>query len=116
MAIVNTHYGFCAQELPELAGTWKFNERIYPPEIPFDIAANYTIASTPPQTGGAYKRIYISNNTLFGEAIIGTTNSFYNFATNTPVASRFGYFRTDSVQGFTEEFRAWLANNATKQS
>lgn len=29
-----------AQELPELAGTWKFNERIYPPEIPFDIAAN----------------------------------------------------------------------------
>lgn len=105
-----------AAPLPELAGTWKFNERIYPPEIPFDIAANYTIASTPPETGGAYKRIYISNNTLFGEASIGTTNSFYNFATNTPVASRFGYFRTDNVQGFTDEFRAWLASNATKQA
>lgn len=105
-----------AQELPELAGTWKFNKRIYPPEIPFDIEANYTIASTPPETGGSYKRIYVSNDTLYGTAIIGSTLSFYNFATNTPVASRFGYFRTDSVQGFTEEFRAWLASNATKQS
>lgn len=105
-----------AAELPELAGTWKFNERIYPPETPFDITANYAIASTPPSTGETYKRIYIFNDTLFGEAVIGATNSFYNFATNTPVASRFGYFRTDSVQGFTDEFRAWLASNATKQS
>lgn len=104
-----------AQELPELAGTWKFNERIYPPEIPFDIAANYVIANTPPSSGSGYKRIYISNNQLMGEAVIGQTNSFYNFATNTPVASRFGYFRTDNVQGFTDEFRAWLASNATKQ-
>lgn len=102
-------------ETLELVGTWKFNSRIYPPTTAFDITANYTIASTPPETGGAYKRIYISNNTLLGEAIIGATNSFYDFATNTPVASRFGYFRTDSVQGFTEEFLAWLASNATKQ-
>lgn len=105
-----------AQELPELAGTWKFNERIYPPEIPFDITANYTIGKTPPSSGSAYKRIYISNNTLMGEAVAGLGNAFYNFATNTPVASRFGYFRTDNVQGFTDEFRAWLASNATKQS
>lgn len=104
-----------AQELPELAGTWKFNERIYPPEMPFDITANYTIANTPPSSGSEYKRIYISNNQLMGEAVIGQTISFYNFATNTPVASRFGYFRTDNVQGFTDEFRAWLASNATKQ-
>lgn len=104
-----------AQELPELAGTWKFNKRIYPPEIPFNITANYTIANTPPSSGSTYKTIYISNNQLIGEAVIGQTNSFYNFATNTPVASRFGYFRTDSAQGFTEEFRAWLASNATKQ-
>lgn len=102
-------------ETLELVGTWKFNSRIYPPTTAFDITANYTIASTPPETGGAYKRIYISNNTLLGEAIIGATSSFYDFATNTPVASRFGYFRTDSVQGFTEEFLTWLASNATKQ-
>lgn len=105
-----------ALKLPELAGTWKFNERIYPPETPFDITANYTIANTPPSSGSAYKRIYISNNQLMGEAVIGQTNSFYNFATNTPVASRFGYFRTDNAQGFTDEFRAWLESNATKLS
>ena len=103
-----------AQELPELAGTWKFNARIYPPEKSFDITANYTIASTPPNYGSSFTRIYIANNKLMGTAVIGAATEFYNFATNTPSA-QFGYFRTDTVQNFTDEFRAWLASNATKQ-
>lgn len=100
--------------LPELTGTWKFNTRIYPPETPFDITSNYSIASEPPSYDGAYTRIYINNNKLMGTATIGATMEFYDFATNTST-SQFGYFRTDSVQNFTDEFRAWLASNATKQ-
>lgn len=100
--------------LPELAGTWKFNEHIYPPENPFDITSSYTIASEPPSYDGAFKRIYTANNKLMGTATIGATEEFYNFATNTST-SQFGYFRTDSAQSFTDEFIAWLASNAIKQ-
>ena len=100
--------------LPELAGTWKFNTSIYPPENTFDITSNYSIASEPPPYDGAYTRIYISNNKLMGIATIGATTEFYDFATDTPT-SQFGYFRTDSVQNFTDEFHTWLASNATKQ-
>lgn len=103
-----------AQELPELAETWKFNTRIYPPENPFDISSNYVIAAKAPSAGSEYNRIYIVNNKLMGKATAGAAISFYDFSTNTP-ASGFGYFRTDSVQNFTDEFRAWLASNATKQ-
>lgn len=102
-------------ELPELAGTWKFNARIYPPENPFDISSNYVIAAKAPSAGSGYDRIYIVNNKLMGKATAGVAMSFYDFSTNTP-ASVFGYFRTDSVQNFTDEFRAWLASNATKQA
>ncbi len=101
-------------ETLELVGTWKFNSRIYSPATAFDITANYTIASTPPTYAGSYTRIYIANNKLMGTATIGAATEFYNFATNVP-ASNFGYFRTDSVQSFTDEFLAWLASNATKQ-
>lgn len=100
--------------LPELTGTWKFNTIIYPPENSFDITSHYSIASEPPSYDGSYTRIYISNNKLMGTATIGATEEFYDFATNTPT-SQFGYFRTDSVQNFTDEFHTWLAANATKQ-
>lgn len=102
-------------ELPELVGTWKFNARIYPPENPFDISSNYVIAAKAPSAGSGYDRIYIVNNKLMGKVTAGVAMSFYDFSTNTP-ASVFGYFRTDSVQNFTDEFRAWLASNATKQA
>ena len=101
-------------ELPELVGTWKFNARIYPPENPFDISSKYVIDSRAPSAGSGYDRIYIVNNKLMGKATEGVAMSFYDFSTNTP-GSVFGYFRTDSVQNFTDEFRAWLASNATKQ-
>lgn len=104
-----------AAELPELAGTWKLNARIYPPETPFDFTANYTISPTTPSPSPAYTRIYVAGNKLIGTSNIGATQEFYDFATNRPSAT-FGYFWTDATQSFTDEFRAWLASNATKQS
>lgn len=103
-----------AQELPELAGTWKFNARIYPPETPFDFTANYTISPTTPSPSPAYTRIYVAGNKLIGTSNTGATQEFYDFATNRPSAL-FGYFWTDATQSLTDEFRAWLASNATKQ-
>lgn len=101
-------------EVLDLVGTWKFNARIYPPAVSFDITSNYSIANSPPSYDGGYQRIYISGNKLMGTATIGAQTEFYNFSNHTQ-GSSFGYFRVDTKQSFTDEFLAWLASNATKQ-
>lgn len=116
MAIVNTHYGFCAkgdEPLPELAGTWVLNERLYAPESDFDEITGYrfkvgTIECNRIRTANL---TYLSAYKVFS----GGTVDIYIFSTNTwKTTARTLTFPAGATA--SDEFRAWLASNATKQS
>ena len=99
-----------AQELPELAGTWVLNERLYPTE-------NKLLETVNVSNGGSnYTKISIdpvTNKNLTLLAGVGGKILYY-FNNNT-------WNGTDHTLIFpsgataSEEFRAWLASNATKQ-
>ena len=101
-----------AQELPELAGTWVLNERLYAPENDFDETTGYrfkvgTIECT---------RIRTSNLTHLSayKVFSGDTIDIYTFSTNTwKTTARTLTFPAGATA--SDEFRAWLASNATKQ-
>lgn len=100
-----------AAELPELAGTWVLNERLYAPENNFDETTGYrfkvgTIECT---------RIRTSNLTHLTayKVFSGATVDIYTFSTNTwNTTARNLTFPAGATA--SDEFRAWLASNATK--
>lgn len=102
-----------AAPLPELAGTWVLNERLYAPEKDFDEITGYrfkvgTIECT---------RIRTSNLTHLSafKAFSGDTVDIYTFSTNTwKTTARNLIFPAGATA--SDEFRAWLASNATKQA
>lgn len=102
-----------AQELPELAGTWMLNERLYAPENDFDEITGYrfkvgTIECT---------RIRTANLTGLSafRVFSGDTVDIYIFSTNTwKTTARTLTFPAGATA--SDEFRAWLASNATKQA
>lgn len=100
-----------ALELPELAGTWVLNERLYAPEKDFDeINLYFTIGNA------RCSRIRTSNLTHLSayKVISGDGIDIYQFNTNTwKTTSRNLTFETGATG--SDEFRAWLASNATKQ-
>nr|DAN08681.1 MAG TPA: hypothetical protein [Caudoviricetes sp.] len=102
-----------AQELPELAGTWVLNERMYAPENNFDETINFTGITTTGVTR-SYKRVYTSGGILYCQQTSGSIDVWYTFSTNNWALT----FRTmvfDSGATASDAFRAWLASNATKQ-
>lgn len=101
-----------AQELPELAGTWVFNERLYAPEKDFDEINLYFTFGT-----ARCIRIRTSNLTHLSayKVISGDGIDIYQFSTNTwKSTNRNLTFETGATA--SDEFRAWLASNATKQA
>lgn len=104
-----------AQELPELAGTWVLNERLYAPEN--DFVENISFDMFP--LTGTYKqsvRIILTNNAAlkYVETRGVETNAMYNFSTHIWSGSyRKFVFPAGAIA--SGEFRAWLASNATKQ-
>lgn len=116
MAIVNTHYGFCAkgdEPLPELAGTWVLNERLYAPESDFDEITGYRFKVGTIECN----RIRTANLTHLSayKVFSGGTVDIYIFSTNTwKTTARTLTFPAGATA--SDEFRAWLASNATKQS
>lgn len=102
-----------AAELPELAGTWVLNERLYAPENDFDEITGYrfkvgTIECT---------RIRTSNLTHLSafKVFSGDTVDIYTFSTNTwNTTARNLTFPAGATA--SDEFRAWLASNASKQA
>ena len=102
-----------AAPLPELAGTWVLNERLYAPEKDFDEITGYrfkvgTIECT---------RIRTSNLTHLSafKVFSGDTVDIYTFSTNTwHTTARNLTFPAGATA--SDEFCAWLASNATKQA
>ena len=104
-----------AQELPELAGTWVLNERLYNPEANITGQFNFT---TGPDTGTEYpyEGIEVPASTTGTMTYLRGTSAqnIYNFSTNTWY-SNWRKIIISAGATASDEFRAWLASNATKQ-
>lgn len=103
-----------AQELPELAGTWVLNERLYAPEsnIP-KFQLNYQAGDGTKYYN--YKDIAVTTAQFYGTRGNGDYNQFYQFSGNV-WSYKYKYFTFPAGATASDEFRAWLASNATKQT
>ena len=103
-----------AQELPELAGTWMLNERLYAPESAFYENISFTVKT---ETGGETptSRVDITTSTLIVKLTGAGNVTVYTFTDDSWV-SKYKYWTFSTGATASDEFRAWLANNATKQT
>lgn len=103
-----------AQELPELAGTWVLNERLYAPENEFTETVSFTAG---PTTGSEfnYARVnYNGEDLRFGTVTQYTT--IYRFSSGLGWSNKYKTIIFPAGATASDEFRAWLASNATKQA
>lgn len=113
-----------AQELPELAGTWVLNKRVYPPNQ--QIVETVSFTSLGAVTEVKQVRIGDGTHTGSGNLYIGISTSdtapsytaIYTYNTNAwsnigSLSSAQWVFPAGAFA--SDEFRAWLASNATKQ-
>ena len=105
-----------AQELPELAGTWVLNERLYAPEN--DISENISFTASTPTSPPDTRVCTAGNvNTQYVSIKPSTANwiTAYNILVNKWI-NRFQTWTFPTGATASDAFRAWLASNATKQS
>lgn len=100
-------------ELPELAGTWLLNERLYAPESAFNENVNFTFYT---EKGSAIsgKQIRVSSSQLYVTQTSGNDYQVYNFSSNT-WQQKYKKWKFEVDTTVSDEFRAWLTSNATKQ-
>lgn len=101
-------------ELPELAGTWVLHERMYMPVNPFTENINFTFYT---ETGTSVpgKQIRVSGSQLYVTQTSGNDYQVYNFTYNS-WQQKYKTWKFEAGVTASDEFRAWLASNATKQA
>lgn len=101
-------------ELPVLAGTWVLNERLYKAESPITQSLNFRLSNT----GSADFNSIIIDNDAVRTRVVGQSgySILYTFSTNSWVGSVPPISMTITSETASDEFRAWLASNATKQA
>ena len=109
-----------AQELPELAGTWVLNERLYasPTGESINETVNYTAVTPSGNFNGVKVSVGYSSTSTAGFYLNqSTTFALYQFSNNRWSDSTRAISQITFPTGATasDEFRAWLASNATKQ-
>lgn len=102
-----------AQELPELAGTWVLNERLYAPGNSLTQVISGTIV-TAQGNAPLYSIQYVNNKMHFYISAV-QIYSTYDFDTN-QWANKVNSATFPSGATASDDFIAWLASNATKQS
>lgn len=100
-------------ELPELAGTWVLNERLYAPESAFNENVNFTFYT---ETGSAVsgKRIRVSGSRLYVTQTNGNNYQLYDFSSNA-WQQKYKKWKFEIDTTVSDEFRTWLTSHATKQ-
>jgi hypothetical protein len=102
-------------ELPELAGTWRMHDRLYRPFENFTETQNFSV-STDNTTFVGCTQASFETRALFLRTAAGNLNT-YDFNANTWTRNyKYWSFTVEQATAFTEQFRAWLASNATKQA
>lgn len=104
-----------AAELPELAGTWVLNERLYAPESDFTETVNFTGKELSTSTPRNFKGVQISTNQFDATPVGALPIVIYKFAETTWV-NKYKYLTFSTGATASDEFRAWLASNASKQA
>lgn len=103
-----------AQELPKLAGTWVLNERLYAPENAISQYADFT--ATYGSSTINCTRAQIKTNEIVITSDAGRSITIYTFASNAwKSGSKYATWTFPAGATASDEFRAWLASNATKQ-
>lgn len=103
-----------AQELPELAGAWVLNERLYAPK---ESVKTDTIFSGSTKTGKVKQFISVTNgpNAVTAKPASGLSLTIYSYSTN-QWNEKYNTWTFPAGATASDEFRAWLASNATKQA
>nr|DAM55470.1 MAG TPA: hypothetical protein [Caudoviricetes sp.] len=103
-----------AQELPELAGTWVLNERMYAPVSNFTENVNFTFYT---DTGASVpgNQIRVNDSQLYVTQTNVGEYQVYNFTSNS-WQQKYKTWKFEVGTTASDEFRAWLASNATKQA
>lgn len=104
-----------AAELPELAGTWVLNERLYAPESAINESVNFTGKELSISPSKNFKGVQISTTQFDATPVGQLPIVLYKFAEMTWV-NKFKYITFAAGATTSDEFRAWLTSNATKQS
>lgn len=103
-----------AAELPELAGTWVLNERMYTPVSNFTENLSFTFyAEAGSPVSGRQIRV-VDNQLYIKQSTSGGDFQIYNFISNT-WQQKYKTWKFEVGTTASDEFRAWLASNATKQ-
>lgn len=104
-----------AQELPELAGTWVLNEKLYAPENAISQYADFTATYGSSTINCTRAQIKTTEIVITSDA--GRSITIYTFASNAwKSGSKYATWTFPAGATASDEFRAWLASNATKQS
>ena len=110
-----------AAELPELAGTWVLNERLYMPERYFTENVRFTGVQTGIQGSVSFveAQFYYARGTkrsLLRFAISSSNiKTIYDFTEN-KWSEKYQTITFLPSATASDEFRAWLVSNATKQT
>lgn len=106
-----------AAPLPELAGTWVLNERLYAPES--DVYFNnqeFEIGdASNPNRGTGINLSCTTSKIWYTSYPSGYDVTVYTFSTNSWGSDKLNYITFSAGATASDEFRAWLASNATKQ-
>lgn len=96
-----------------LEGTWVLNERLYAPEKDFDEKISFTFYT---EAGSPFsgERIVVYSNQLSIQRSAVIAYQIYNFSSNT-WQQKYKTWKFEVGATASDEFRAWLASNATKQ-
>lgn len=101
-----------AQELPELAGTWVFNKRLYQAENRIEQSLNFELSIT---SSTDFTSIIINDSQVLVRARNQAYSALYTFSSNSWGGAATPVSITLTSTSASDEFRAWLASNATKQ-
>lgn len=110
-----------ATPLPELAGTWVLHEKLYAPET-MPLTENVNFSSTNYAGGAASENNQCIFRTQYGVSYfeihstsLAKTVTVYTFNTDS-WTNKWTHLTFPAGATVSDEFRAWLANNATKQA
>lgn len=103
-----------AAPLPELAGTWVLNERLYAPTESVKTDTNFSGTT---KTGKVEQFISVTNgpNAVTAKPASGLSLIIYSYSTN-QWNEKYNTWTFPAGATASDEFRAWLASNATKQA
>lgn len=115
MAIVNTHYGYCGNRAPTLAGSWRFNEVLT--AFPDGLKESVNFTATDGSATRTCTEIRVFQGSLsykYNQPQMVRYLQVYKFSTN-KWTSEYKTITFAEDATVSEEFMSWLTANATKQ-